>query len=102
MEHYIYICPCPQLDAMTGGWLLPTNASSASLTEDELECLHLEKIFWPGDGNCYPLLTQGPCPRGAWLVLNNTEDGDMVVCRERRCPCDHDNRDLCEVRLLGS
>ena len=41
-------------------------------TSDEKRCFSQERVYWPPDGNCYPLLQQGPCRIGEWLVVSET------------------------------
>ena len=53
------------------------------------------QIFWPADGECYSLLTRGPCARDTWLVAR----GGHVTCQPRACPCDPALPGLCEVEL---
>jgi len=47
-------------------------------------CNEKEKIFWPGDGQCYKLLEQGPCPDKQWLELDTLEP-PRAKCSEMPC-----------------
>ena len=38
-------------------------------------------IHWPKDGKCYPIFSQGPCPRSQELAFN-----DITKAAECRCP----------------
>ena len=38
-------------------------------------------IYWPQDGKCYPIFSQGPCPRSQELAFN-----DLTKLAECRCP----------------
>ena len=38
-------------------------------------------IYWPKDGKCYPIFSQGPCPRSQELGFN-----DLTKVAECRCP----------------
>lgn len=38
-------------------------------------------IYWPKDGKCYPIFSQGPCPRSQELAYN-----DLTKAAECRCP----------------
>ena len=53
------------------------------------------QIYWPSDGQCYSLLTRGPCGRDQWLVTREAR----VTCVPRTCPCDPEAPGLCEVEL---
>ena len=79
-------------------WDLPESDTSP-LSDAELTCLGREQVFWPGDGLCYSLLSQGPCGDQEWLVLARSSHSVGVVCRHRPCPCDPAATDLCEVEL---
>jgi len=79
-------------------WNLPEDTTS-NLSDAELSCLSKEQVYWPGDGRCYPLLSQGPCNATSWLVLSRSSEGIGVVCRHRPCPCDPAATELCEVEL---
>ena len=79
-------------------WDLPVS-DRAPLSGAELSCLGREQVFWPGDGQCYSLLSQGPCGDQEWLVVARSGDSVGVVCRHRPCPCDPAAPDLCEVEL---
>lgn len=79
-------------------WDLPVSDSSP-LSDTELTCLGREQVFWPGDGQCYSLLSQGPCGHQEWLVLARSSDSVGVECRHRPCPCDPAAPYLCEVEL---
>jgi len=52
-------------------------------TNDE-HCNEEGLIFWPDNGLCYSLLTQGPCPQGHWLQLFN---GTTGTARCTPVPC---------------
>ena len=81
-------------------WPLPRNGSATKLTAKEEACLEARKVYWPADQTCHDLLSQGPCERGQWLVLESrTGEDDRVVCRHRLCPCDPARPDLCEVEV---
>jgi len=79
-------------------WDLPVS-DRAPLSGAELSCLGREQVFWPGDGQCYSLLSQGPCGDQEWLVVARSGDSVGVVCRNRPCPCDPAAPDLCEVEV---
>jgi hypothetical protein len=85
-------------------WPLPRSNSTVRLTAKEEACLEARKVYWPGDMACHDLLSQGPCQRGQWLVLETTRPGgeDRVVCRHRLCPCDPARPELCEVEMAVS
>ena len=73
-------------------WRLPV---ARRLTTSEKKCLSEEKVYWPADGECYTLLTRGPCHSQEWLVVR----GEAVTCVSRLCPCDPAEPELCEVEL---
>jgi len=79
------------------GWLVPGNETY--LDEDELNCLAAGQVYWPKDGQCYDLLSAGPCSRGEWLVLEADGRDDRVVCKTRTCPCDSVHPEYCEVEV---
>jgi len=67
---------------------------------EKQRCFDEDKMFWPLDGQCYPLLTQGPCPKDHWLVLKNSSSLELEMqCSVRVCPCDPSNPILCEVEM---
>lgn len=58
-----------------------------SFSDKEIECYAQEKVYHEATGNCYKLLTQGPCPEGQWFVLEkpressaNTDSKIKAVC----------------------
>jgi len=79
-------------------WSLP-GGHHGYITQEEADCLSRDQVWWPGDGQCYSLLEQGPCEVGHWLVLSQSQAGDKVVCKRRICPCDPTQPDLCEVEV---
>merc|ERR1712121_536187 len=48
-------------------WNLPIRGQRLSKLEEK--CLSDGQVFWPADGRCYSLLTNGPCNEGEWLAL---------------------------------
>lgn len=78
-------------------------------TSDEQRCFSQERVYWPPDSNCYPLLQQGPCRIGEWLVVSETissrpnynaavqRQNLKVSCKIRPCPCLDRDPDFCEV-----
>merc|ERR1711892_1476958 len=41
-------------------------------------------IYWPENGLCYSLLTQGPCPEAHWLQLDNSTSA-TATCAPQPC-----------------
>merc|ERR1712123_11556 len=41
-------------------------------------------IYWPENGLCYSLLTQGPCPEGHWLQLDKSTSA-TATCAPQPC-----------------
>jgi len=74
-------------------WNLPIRGQRLSILEEK--CLSDGQVFWPADGRCYSLLTNGPCNEGEWLVSRDSR----VTCQPRVCPCDPLAPSLCEVQL---
>ena len=54
-------------------------------TSDEQRCFSQERVYWPPDGNCYPLLQQGPCRIGEWLVVSETISSRLVSFNSLIC-----------------
>ena len=84
-------------------------------TPQEEACFAQRQIYWSLDGNCYPLLQQGPCKVNEWLVAqeipssiffptDNRESRKKVKvsCKRRPCPCSDSNPLFCEVLVKGS
>ena len=54
-------------------------------TSDEQRCFSQERVYWPPDGSCYPLLQQGPCRIGEWLVVSETISSRLVSFNSLIC-----------------
>ena len=54
-------------------------------TSDEQRCFSQERVYWPPDSNCYPLLQQGPCRIGEWLVVSETISSRLVSFNSLIC-----------------
>jgi len=77
---------------------IPQNEVPNTKTTNEL-CNDDGLIYWPENGLCYSLLTQGPCPEGYWLELANStsaeancvpqpcEDVELEVFWPEICKC---------------
>jgi hypothetical protein len=80
------------------------------MSPDEVRCLSQKQIFWINDGNCYPLLSQGPCLSNEWLVasevfsrnpyLTSTSPQKIKIsCVRKVCPCLGQDPDFCEIEI---
>ena len=58
-------------------------------------CYEEDKIYWPDDGLCYDILSQGPCKSSQWLVLDAI---DTPVCNQ--FPCDNMDKEVIVNFLL--
>ena len=55
------------------------DAVKSCATEDDLTCHKDGHVFWPQDGACYELLSQGPCQH------NSQGGGNIVLHRTSQC-----------------
>jgi len=62
---------------------IPESEVPDTVTTDEL-CNSKGLVFWPDNGLCYSLLSQGPCPDGQWLQLSNQTTA-TATCAPQPC-----------------
>merc|ERR1712013_526186 len=63
---------------------IPESDVPNTRTTDDL-CNDEGMIYWPDNGLCYSLLTQGPCPEGQWLELSSHTPASASCATQ---PCD--------------
>ena len=62
---------------------IPESDVPNTRTTDDL-CNDEGMIYWPDNGLCYSLLTQGPCPEGQWLQLSSQTPA-TATCAPQPC-----------------
>jgi len=62
---------------------IPESEVPNTRTTDDL-CNDGGMIYWPDNGLCYSLLTQGPCPEGQWLQLSSKTPA-RATCAPQPC-----------------
>jgi len=62
---------------------IPESDVPNTKTTDDL-CNDEGMIYWPDNGLCYSLLTQGPCPEGQWLQLSSQTPA-RATCAPQPC-----------------